>query len=204
MIYVSGPGHGGPGLVANTYLEGTYSEIYPNITQDEAGPETAVQAVLLPRRHPQPRRPRDPRLHPRGRRARLLALATPSAPPSTIPISSSPASSATARPRPARSPQPGTPTSSSNPVTDGAVLPILHLNGYKIARPDRPRPHPPRRTRAALRRLRLRRPTSSKATTPGHAPADGRDPRQVVDEIRAHPATGPGEGSFEPRARAGP
>src|SRR5688572_17919514 len=38
MIYVAGPGHGGPGLVANTYLEGTYSEVYPNISRDEAGP----------------------------------------------------------------------------------------------------------------------------------------------------------------------
>src|SRR5678816_4711512 len=38
MIYISGPGHGGPAVVANTYLEGTYSEIYPNITRDEAGP----------------------------------------------------------------------------------------------------------------------------------------------------------------------
>ena len=71
MIYISGPGHGGPALVANTYLEGTYSELYPNITQDEAGHEAAVQAVLLPRRHPQPRRARDAGLDPRGGRAGL-------------------------------------------------------------------------------------------------------------------------------------
>jgi hypothetical protein len=73
MIYVAGPGHGGPALVANTYLEGTYSEVYPDISQDEAGHEEAVHAVLVPRRHPQPRRARDARLDPRGRRARLLA-----------------------------------------------------------------------------------------------------------------------------------
>ena len=47
MIYITGPGHGGPGLVANTYLEGTYSEVYPNISQDEAGDEAAVQTVFV-------------------------------------------------------------------------------------------------------------------------------------------------------------
>ena len=71
MIYISGPGHGGPALVANTYLEGTYSELYPNITRGRGGAEAAVQAVLLPRRHPQPRRARDAGLDPRGGRAGL-------------------------------------------------------------------------------------------------------------------------------------
>ncbi len=56
MMYVIGPGHGGPGIVANTYLEGTYSEVYPNISQDEAGLKQAVQTILLSRRHPEPRR----------------------------------------------------------------------------------------------------------------------------------------------------
>ena len=55
MIYVSGPGHGGPAVVANTYLEGTYSEIYPDISQDEAGLQQTLQTVFLPRRHSQPR-----------------------------------------------------------------------------------------------------------------------------------------------------
>jgi xylulose-5-phosphate/fructose-6-phosphate phosphoketolase len=58
-IFVTGPGHGGPGVVANTYLEGTYSEVYP--------------PILLPGRHPESRRARDARLDPRGRRARLRA-----------------------------------------------------------------------------------------------------------------------------------
>ena len=75
MLYISGPGHGGPALVANAYLEGTYSEVYPNIGQDEAGPEAAVHPVLLPRRHPQPRRPGDARLDPRRRRAGLRPVA---------------------------------------------------------------------------------------------------------------------------------
>ena len=67
MIYVTGPGHGGPGLVANAYLEGTYSEIYSAIGPDTDGPAEAVPPVLVSRRHPQPRRAGDARLHPRGR-----------------------------------------------------------------------------------------------------------------------------------------
>ena len=55
MIYVSGPGHGAPAVVGNVYLEGTYSEVYPNISQDEAGLKKLFTAVLLPRRDFQPR-----------------------------------------------------------------------------------------------------------------------------------------------------
>ena len=55
MIYVSGPGHGGPAVVGNTYLEGTYSEIYPNISQDEAGAAEALPAVFLSGGNSQPR-----------------------------------------------------------------------------------------------------------------------------------------------------
>ena len=67
MIYITGPGHGGPGLVANAYLEGTYSEVYPNISAGRGGHEAPLHPVLVPRRHSQPRRARDPRLDPRGR-----------------------------------------------------------------------------------------------------------------------------------------
>ena len=56
MLYITGPGHGGPALVANAYLEGTYSEVYPNISTDETGDEAAVHPVLVPRRDPEPRR----------------------------------------------------------------------------------------------------------------------------------------------------
>ena len=51
MIYIAGPGHGGPALVANTYLEGTYSEVYPEHLAGRSGDEAAVQAVLVSRRH---------------------------------------------------------------------------------------------------------------------------------------------------------
>ena len=72
MLFIAGPGHGGPAVVANAWLEGTYSEIYSNVGDDEAGHGRALPAVLLPGRHPQPRRPGNPGLHQRGRRARLL------------------------------------------------------------------------------------------------------------------------------------
>ena len=73
MIFVSGPGHGGPAVVANTYLEGTYSEIYPDISQDEAGLRKLFHAVLVSRRHSQPRVAGVPGLDPRRRRAGLFA-----------------------------------------------------------------------------------------------------------------------------------
>ena len=63
-LYVAGPGHGGPGLVANTYLEGTYSEVYPNISQDAAGLQKLFKQFSFPRRHSQPCRAGNARLHP--------------------------------------------------------------------------------------------------------------------------------------------
>ena len=72
-IFVTGPGHGGPGLVANTYLEGTYTEVYPHIGHDEEGLRRLFRQFSFPGRHPEPRRARDARLDPRGRRARLRA-----------------------------------------------------------------------------------------------------------------------------------
>ena len=147
-------------------------------TQDEDGHAPAVPAVLLPRRHPQPRRAGDAGLDPRGRRARLRAGRTPTAPPSTTPTCSSPASSATARPRPARWRPAGTPTSSSNPARDGAVLPILHLNGYKIANPTVLARIPHDELRALLRGYGYE-PLLRRGRRPGDdAPADGRDARR--------------------------
>ena len=75
MIYITGPGHGGPGIVANAWLEGTYSEVYPDVSADAAGMKRLFTPVLLPRRHPEPRRARDAGLDPRGRRTGLCAVA---------------------------------------------------------------------------------------------------------------------------------
>ena len=106
-IYVCGPGHGGPGMVANTYLEGTYSEIYPAIPQNRRRHEAAVPAVLVSRRHSQPRGAGNAGLHQRRRRARLRVCCMPTAPFSTIRICSPAAWSAMAKPRPAPAPPVG-------------------------------------------------------------------------------------------------
>ena len=73
MIYVTGPGHGGPGLVANTYLEGTYSEFYPEMSQDERGMKRLFKQFSFPGGIPEPRRPGDAGIDQRRRRAGLLA-----------------------------------------------------------------------------------------------------------------------------------
>ena len=73
MIFIAGPGHGAPGVVACTWLEGTYSELYPDVSQDEDGMRRLFRQFSFPARHPEPRRARDARLDQRGRRTRLLA-----------------------------------------------------------------------------------------------------------------------------------
>ena len=115
MIYVTGPGHGGPGLIANTYLEGTYSEFYPNIPQTEAGMRRLFTAVLLSRRSAKPRCAGDAGIDPRRAANSATRCCTRMARCSTIPICSRAAWSVTARPRPARSRQAGIRTSSSIP-----------------------------------------------------------------------------------------
>ena len=84
MVYISGPGHGGPAIVANVYLEGTYTEIYPHITEDSAGLQQALQAVFFSRRDTEPRLAGNSGLDPRRRRTRLLPKPCDSAPSSTI------------------------------------------------------------------------------------------------------------------------
>ena len=74
-IFLAGPGHGAPGVLAPVYLEGTYSEVYPNKSEDVDGMLRVLQGVLVPRRHRQPLHAGDARLDPRGRRARLQRLA---------------------------------------------------------------------------------------------------------------------------------
>ncbi len=75
VIYIAGPGHGGPALVANTYLEGSYSELFPEVTPDESGLVRLVRQFSTPGRHPEPRQRHDARLDSRGRRARVRARA---------------------------------------------------------------------------------------------------------------------------------
>ena len=112
MIYISGPGHGAPAVVGNVYLEGTYSEVYPNITQDEAGLKKLFKQFSFPggiSSHVSPQTPGS--IH-EGANSDIRS-AMPSALQSTIPSCSSPASSVMVKLRRVRSPRPGIPTSFS-------------------------------------------------------------------------------------------
>ena len=134
MIYVSGPGHGGNALVANTYLEGTYSEVYPNITQDEEGLRKLFKQFSFPGGIPSHVAPETPgSISEGGELGYSLAHAfgTVFDNPTLITacvIGDGEAETATL----------ATSWQSNkflNPLTDGVVLPILHLNGYKISNP---------------------------------------------------------------------
>src|SRR3989339_357363 len=134
MLYVSGPGHGGPALVANTYLEGTYSEVYPNISQDEEGMKRLFTQFSFPGGIPSHVSPECPgSMHEGGELGYSLshsfgavfdnpdlvvACVVGDGEAETGPLATSWHSN-----------------KFLNPITDGAVLPIFHLNGYKIANP---------------------------------------------------------------------
>ena len=134
MIYMSGPGHGGPALLSNTYLEGTYSEIYPSVSQDEAGLKNLCRQFSAPGGIPSHVSPECPgSIHEGGELGYSLSHAFGAVfdNPQLIVAcivgdgEAETGSLATAWHS----------NKFLNPVTDGAVLPILHLNGYKIANP---------------------------------------------------------------------
>src|SRR5579859_7652542 len=134
VIYVTGPGHGGPGLVANTYLEVTYSELYPNIPQNEQGMQRLFKQFSFPGGIPSHVAPETPgSIHEGGELGYALSHACGAAfdnPDLLVCCVVGDGEAETG------------PLATSwhinkfiNPVGDGAVLPILHLNGYKIANP---------------------------------------------------------------------
>jgi xylulose-5-phosphate/fructose-6-phosphate phosphoketolase len=134
VIYLAGPGHGGPGLVANTYLEGTYSERYPNISQDEAGMKRLFTQFSFPGGIPSHVAPETPgSIHEGGELGYSLAHAYGAAFDNPDLLVACVVGDGEA--------ETGALATSwhsnkfLNPVHDGAVLPILHLNGYKIANP---------------------------------------------------------------------
>ena len=134
MIYVAGPGHGGPGLVANTYLEGIYSEIYPNISQDEEGMAKLFKQFSFPGGIPSHVAPETPgSIHEGGELGYAISHAYGAAFDNPNLIVACVVGDGEAETGPL-----ATSWHSNkflNPVTDGVVLPILHLNGYKIANP---------------------------------------------------------------------
>jgi xylulose-5-phosphate/fructose-6-phosphate phosphoketolase len=134
MIYICGPGHGGPGMVANTYLEGTYSEIYPSISEDEDGMRRLFRQFSFPGGIPSHAAPETPgSIHEGGELGYALVHAYGAAfdnPDLVVACVIGDGEAET-----------GALAASwhsnkfLNPRHDGAVLPILHLNGYKIANP---------------------------------------------------------------------
>jgi xylulose-5-phosphate/fructose-6-phosphate phosphoketolase len=134
MIYVTGPGHGGPALVANTYLEGTYSELYPNISQDEQGMKKLFTQFSFPGGIPSHAAPETPgSINEGGELGYSLSHAYGAAFDNPDLLVACVVGDGEAETGPL-----ATSWHSNkflNPVGDGAVLPILHLNGYKIAGP---------------------------------------------------------------------
>src|SRR5450432_2785350 len=134
MIYVSGPGHGGPAVVANTYLEGTYSEVYPNISQDAAGLRKLFLQFSFPGGIPSHASPECPgSIHEGGELGYSLSHSFGAVFDNPDLIVACVVGDGEAETGPL-----ATAWHSNkflNPATDGAVLPILHLNGYKISNP---------------------------------------------------------------------
>ncbi len=134
MIYVAGPGHGGPGLVANTYLEGTYTEVYPNIAQDEEGMKRLFKQFSFPGGIPSHVAPETPgSIHEGGELGYALAHAYGAVFDNPDLIVSCVIGDGEAETGPLAASWHS--NKFLNPARDGAVLPILHLNGYKIAGP---------------------------------------------------------------------
>src|SRR5436190_9984604 len=134
MIYISGPGHGGPGLVANTYLEGSYSEFYPDISQDEEGMKKLFKQFSFPGGIPSHVAPETPgSIHEGGELGYSLAHAFGAAFDNPDLIAACVVGDGEAETGPLAASWHS--NKFLNARTDGAVLPVLHLNGYKIASP---------------------------------------------------------------------
>lgn len=134
MIFVAGPGHGGPALVANTYLEGTYSELYPNVGRDEEGMRRLFRQFSFPGGVPSHAAPETPgSIHEGGELGYALAHAFGAVFDNPGLIACCVVGDGEAETGPAAAAWHS--NKFLDPARDGAVLPVLHLNGYKIANP---------------------------------------------------------------------
>jgi len=134
-IYIAGPGHGGPGLVAHTYLEGTYSEYYPNISQDTEGMKRLFKQFSFPGGIPSHVAPETPgSIHEGGELGYALLHAYGAVFDNPDLVACCIVGDGEAETGPLAASWHS--NKFLNPVHDGAVLPILHLNGYKIANPS--------------------------------------------------------------------
>lgn len=134
MFFISGPGHGGPAIVGNVYLEGTWSEVYPDVTQDEAGLQKLFKEFSFPggiSSHVAPTTPGS--IHEGGELGYSLSHAFGAAFDNPDLVVACVIGDGEAETGPLAAAWHS--NKFLNPITDGAVLPILHLNGYKIASP---------------------------------------------------------------------
>src|SRR5947209_7565901 len=134
VIYVCGPGHGGPALVANSYLEGSYSELYPNVSEDAEGMRTLFKQFSFPGGIPSHTAAETPgSIHEGGELGYAISHAFGAVFDNPDLVAACVVGDGEAETGPL-----ATSWHSNkflNPTTDGAVLPLLHLNGYKIANP---------------------------------------------------------------------
>lgn len=134
VIYICGPGHGGPGMVANTYLEGTYSEIYPAIAPDAEGMKALFRQFSFPGGIPSHAAPETPgSIHEGGELGYALVHAFGAAFDNPDLVVACVVGDGEAETGPLAASWHS--NKFLNPASDGAVLPILHLNGYKISNP---------------------------------------------------------------------
>ncbi len=134
VIYITGPGHGGPALVANTYLEGTYSEFYPNVPQDAEGMKRLFKQFSFPGGVPSHAAPETPgSIHEGGELGYAIAHAYGAAFDNPDLLVCCVVGDGEAETGPLAASWHS--NQFLNPARDGAVLPILHLNGYKINNP---------------------------------------------------------------------
>jgi xylulose-5-phosphate/fructose-6-phosphate phosphoketolase len=134
MIYICGPGHGGPAMVANVYLEGTYSEVYPNVSRDTEGMKRLFRQFSFPGGIPSHVAPETPgSIHEGGELGYAVSHAYGAAFDNPDLIVACVVGDGEAETGPLAASWHS--NKFLNPLTDGAVLPILHLNGYKIANP---------------------------------------------------------------------
>jgi xylulose-5-phosphate/fructose-6-phosphate phosphoketolase len=173
LIYITGPGHGGPGIVANTWLEGTYSEVYPEVSQDAEGMRRLFRQFSFPGGIPSHVAPETPgSIHEGGELGYSLSHAYGAVFDNPDLIAACVIGDGEAETGPL-----ATSWHSNkflNPASDGAVLPILHLNGYKIAGPTVLARIPPEELDALLRGY-------------GHAPlyVEGDDPELMHPRMAA-------------------
>jgi xylulose-5-phosphate/fructose-6-phosphate phosphoketolase len=191
-IFITGPGHGGPGLVANTYLEGTYSELYPSITRDEEGLRRLFRQFSFPGGIPSHVAPETPgSIHEGGELGYALVHAYGAAFDNPELVVCCVVGDGEAETGPLAA------SWHSNkfldPARDGAVLPVLHLNGYKIANPT---------VLARIPRTEL----TALLEGYGHRPVyvEGSDPGELHQRMAAVLDEVIGEiGSIQEQARAG-